>query len=152
MVLNGNAAKNLSGMAIPLSEIAAHLETAFDVLIDRNFNFFTNSLPLCLFKPKYWKYFRNSRYQYTASNILSSAGPDGYMIRSCGQQLAARCVDCQLKKYCPGTWGTYYAYFGDKEFHPQELTAEKSLLLGAADILLPLQTPASGARKSDFKG
>ena len=135
LVLAGQSAKNSDVLAIKLTEAIPFIEEAFELTILKKKNFHTVSLPLCLFKKKYWKYFGNNRYSCSATNFPLGNKSDRYMLKVDGECLAARCIDCQLRKYCPGTWSSYYSFFGDEELLPQSLNAENSLYLKPREIL-----------------
>jgi MoaA/NifB/PqqE/SkfB family radical SAM enzyme len=140
LVFTGNAVKNFDNLAVKLTEISPYLMEAFNLLIEKNIYFRTSSFPLCLFGTKYWRYFNNLRYSCSSTNFPFDDSMDDYIVKTDGQSLTSKCIDCQLKKYCPGTWATYYSFFGDDELIPQVWDAERALYIKPREILKSLSS------------
>lgn len=115
LIIQGSAFKNKEGLGIRLSNIAPFLEEAFVYLEGKGERFSIGSFPICLFSKKFRKYFYNLRYHLDCKNYLTGAARGGI-----GLGLAGRCVDCQIKRCCPGTWHPYFHLFGDNELKPQK--------------------------------
>ena len=139
LVLSGRAVKNFHSLAVQFDDIVPFVQDALDLLIEKKNNFKLASFPLCLFNQKYWKYFCNHRYALSSINFFTMISPDQPIIKTDGLRLGTKCIDCQLKKFCPGTWNPYFYFFGEDEFQPQQFSAEKSLLLRPREIIEELQ-------------
>ncbi|MFC1804890.1 radical SAM protein [Candidatus Omnitrophota bacterium] len=119
--LEGNALDNFKELAVRLSELVPFIEEAFDFFIEKGFNFAVHCFPLCLFKEKYWRYFSNTRYWLLATNYAFKKNTGKRVVMTPRVNLGVKCIDCTLKKYCPGTWESYYRYFGEEELCPSQI-------------------------------
>lgn len=131
LVLLGDALANASGLALPLSRTAPAIEAALDLLQAQGVPCTFASHPLCLFRRRYWRYAASIRY---ALEVRTLPGIDRGYVKNGGTALAPRCVDCGLKRFCPGTWYASLAHLGDSELQPQRLTPGNMLHLPATDI------------------
>ncbi|GEM_PF-2996310 len=119
LIYCGRTSDNLNSLKIKVSKTAKLIEKFFDILIDAGIPFCTTSLPLCLFNKRYWSYFINERYSLLTTNITRQADSNLYQRhQTAGTRLAEKCIDCRLKLFCPGLWGSYYGFFGDRELSP----------------------------------
>lgn len=118
LVYCGRALSNLDSLKIRVSETVKPIENFFDCLIKAGIPFYTTSLPLCLFKRRYWRYFDNERYSLLATNISEAGNGSSLKFRTAGTSLSGKCIDCKLKLFCPGLWSSYYRVFGDNELAP----------------------------------
>ena len=148
LVLSGNARKNTGRLAVRLNEAAGYLKEALSLLIKLKKRFCVSSFPLCLFECKFWPYFRIHRYACSAVN-LGLKREEEYIVRPDGLSLSSKCIDCQLKKYCPGTWENYYEVLGDDELNPQLLDAKKYLYLNIKSLIKKRSPEALGPNLID---
>lgn len=120
MTISGDADLNREEVAIPLSATKKYLWEAVDFLIQERQNFSIGSIPACFFKPSHWKYLSNSRYYTLITNwdsVKKMLKPQG-IEKTAGLSLSTKCVDCLIKKICPGTWLSYLNTFGESELQP----------------------------------
>ncbi|MEW6075273.1 MAG: radical SAM protein [Candidatus Omnitrophota bacterium] len=133
-VFTGNAVKNFSSIAVKLSRAAPYLETALELLSHRNVELFSSSFPFCIIKRRYWRFLLNMRYSRVVTNLSKSrADNSGYRYQDCGTGLAKICAACKAKLFCPGTWHTYYRFFGDREFKPLKTVAMADIVRSVSD-------------------
>jgi MoaA/NifB/PqqE/SkfB family radical SAM enzyme len=118
LIFAGNAIDNLDKLSIRASEIAPYLEKGLDLLIEKEYCFYVNSFPMCLFQEKYWDYFSCSRNRVTATNLKFKEESE---LVSSGTSQSGKCVGCNLATRCNGIWIPYYSIYGDGEFKPIEV-------------------------------
>jgi len=137
LVLGGQTVKNFNTLAVKLAKTTPSLEEAWDFLIDRKISFRVNSFPLCLFKDRYWRYFVNHRYYLSATNFPFDDSEGRWALKTNGLGLGTKCIDCTLKKYCPGTRLTYYSFFGDDELllYRKPLNVKKLICLDPRGVV-----------------
>jgi MoaA/NifB/PqqE/SkfB family radical SAM enzyme len=157
LVLEGQALKNFQQLAVRLSDSAPFLEEAFDLLIRKNLTFAVRSFPLCIFKEKYRRYFVNDRYSLLLCNFAFKKNSKKWLIKTNGLNLGIKCVDCQIKKNCPGTWGVYYCFFGEDELLPQKSKTrsgtfiQRTRALEVAGIPLKLESRQAELLSGNYK-
>lgn len=134
-VLTGNAVKNFDLIAVKMSRVAPYLEDAFELLSRKNVEVFSSSFPFCVIDRRYWRFLLNMRYSYVVTNLSESRGNNSrYRCQDCGTGLADVCTLCKVKLFCPGTWHTYYRFFGEKECKPEKTLAMQDIVRAVSDI------------------
>ncbi|MFH1857485.1 MAG: radical SAM protein [Candidatus Omnitrophota bacterium] len=103
-----------SPLAIRLGKLAPQIEKALEELNDR-VKVEIMSYPLCLFRGRYWKYFRCTRRKAALTNLLFKKK---WATFASNIELSPKCAPCQIRDHCPGTWNTYLALYGDRELKP----------------------------------
>lgn len=114
--INGTAQTNKNKVAVSFVESIPYLEKALDHIVTlrqeghkRNVKVLTT--PLCLLDPYYWGFVETeTRANMTAYKVPFSDGdksPLMYDVSSDSGPMFAPCQNCQLQKYCPGTWRSF---------------------------------------------
>jgi MoaA/NifB/PqqE/SkfB family radical SAM enzyme len=133
-VFTGNAVENFGLIAVKISRVAPYLEAAFELLSRRNVEVFSSSFPFCNIKRRYWRFLVNMRYSSVVVNLSKSRDNNsGYRYQDCGTGLAKVCAVCKARLFCPGTWHTYYRFFGEEEFKPLKTLAMAYIVRSVSD-------------------
>ncbi|MDD5565859.1 MAG: radical SAM protein [Candidatus Omnitrophica bacterium] len=123
-VFTGAAVKNFNLIAVRISKAAAYLQRALSILSHGNVEAYSTSFPFCVINRPYWRFLVNTRNSFVITNLSQSVGNNsGYRCQGCGTSLAKVCASCKARLFCPGTWYTYYDFFGEKEFKPLKTVA-----------------------------
>jgi len=101
-------------LGIRLSKLAPQIEKALEYLEDR-IPVALASYPLCLFHPRYWKYFINMRHRAALHNLTYHKK---WTTVLSSQELGQKCQGCRLNVSCPGVLNTYLAQYGENELKP----------------------------------
>lgn len=115
--INGTASSNKNNVAVDFRDSIPYLQKALDVIIDqrklghkRTVKVLTT--PMCLVDPYYWGFIENS----TQENVTAYKVPNSDLlwdISSDSGPLFKSCQDCELNKYCPGTWNSFKNNFDE---------------------------------------
>ncbi len=115
--INGTASSNKNNVAVDFRDSIPYLQKALDVIIDqrklghkRTVKVLTT--PMCLVDPYYWGFIENS----TQENVTAYKVPNSDLlwdISSDSGPLFKSCKNCELNKYCPGTWNSFKNNFDE---------------------------------------
>jgi MoaA/NifB/PqqE/SkfB family radical SAM enzyme len=90
-----------------------HLEKALKYIEQTpNVKAIVTSYPLCYFKKKYQPFLRNERLHLQQSNYAKNK------LCSFLTTISHKCIDCKMKKKCPGLYYNSLLHFGDDHFKP----------------------------------
>lgn len=118
----GRADANSTAVAVEFKEIKRYLEEALEKvenyeIIDRKRNVIVTNTPLCSIDPKYWKYFISDSKKNMEAFLplpIEGAGKIKYNSASGSGTFFDACRECEVEKYCAGTWYSTYKMFGEK--------------------------------------
>lgn len=115
--INGTAASNKENVAVDFRDSIPYLQQALDIVIEqrklghkRNVKVLTT--PLCLIDPYYWGFIETS----TQENVAAYKVPNSELLWDIGSDsgpLFEACTNCELNKYCPGTWRSFKNNFDE---------------------------------------
>lgn len=111
---------------VGFSEISPYLEKALENFEKKNLinkKVSIHDVPLCIVKPKYWKYFSflkfkvNSAHTAPDTRISENFSVEFSTPNQCGT-FSSKCKKCIVEDCCQGTWKSSWELLGDQDIKP----------------------------------
>ncbi len=124
LCLMGDAKKRIREVCTPYRQVVGYLERAVDIAEERDFESCLHLMPMCLFQPKYWRFFGADcckNPELSAYLRLLKEKPEDTPL---GQPPV--CGTCDLRQRCHWIWEAYENAFGLDEIQPQKIDEEET--------------------------